>query len=401
VSTATKRPRRGRRPWSRHRSGAPARELPPRLRVAFVIGTLHIGGSELQMARLATEFVAAGHEVTVFALHAGGPVAEILDAAAVPWRGPFGIGTRWASGKPFWRQPKSLFTYQVPRMLSFARALRRYRPDVCIGYLYWGYVLATPVAAALGVPVRITTRRGMAEGLTSQTFRRMPRFINALTDVVVANSEMVGAEAIAIEGLPEAKLRVIHNGVDLPESSTDVAAEPPTALMIANLIAYKGHEDVIAALALLDDPPSVRFVGDGRERARLESLVNEAHLGGRVVFEGSVPQAAGLFRSAQFGILASHEESLPNTVLEAMAAGVPMVATAVGGVPELIDDEVSGLLVPPGDPESLAGAIKRLAADPALRVRLGAAARQRAEQFSWPACVRAHLDVISEVAHRV
>ena len=224
------------------------------------------------------------------------------------------------------------------RHAEFARAMRQYRPHVYIGFLYWAYTMATPIAALLRVPVRITTRLGMAEGRTSQTLRWMPRFVNALTDVVIANSELVGVEAIAIEGLPESKFRVIHNGVDIGEVA-DVAVQPPVGLMVANLISYKGHADVITALSLLDDPPTVRFVGEGRERARLERLVEAANLGDRVIFEGSVPNTARLFRDAQFGILASHEESLPNCVLEAMAAGVPMVATSVGGVPELLEDE--------------------------------------------------------------
>ena len=91
-------------------------------------------------------------------------------------------------------------------MLRLARAIRRFRPDVYFGYLYWAYTVATPIAALLRVPVRITTRRGAGEGRTFQTLRWMPRFVNTLTDVVIANSELVGVEAIAIEGLPESKL---------------------------------------------------------------------------------------------------------------------------------------------------------------------------------------------------
>jgi glycosyltransferase involved in cell wall biosynthesis len=370
-----------------------------RLRIAFVTGTLAIGGTELQMARLATELKLLGHDVAVFAASAGGPVGDTLERNRIPWQ-QFDLGNQWVHGRAHWRQPKAIWA-QVVGILRLARAMRRFRPDVYFGYLYWAYMIASPIAALLRVPVRITTRRGLGEGRTSQTLRWMPRFVNTLIDVVITNSELVGAEAVAIEGLPEAKLRVIHNGVDVIEPA-DVAVEPPVGLMVANLISYKGHEDVITALSLLDDPPTVRFVGEGPERARLEHLVEAANLGERVVFEGSVANAARLFRTAQFGILASHEESLPNCVLEAMAAGVPMVATSVGGVPELLEHEVNALLVPPRAPDALARAIKRLVDDPGLRVRLGAAAHERAQQFSWPVCVQAHLDVISEVAtHRV
>ncbi len=119
----------------------------------------------------------------------------------------------------------------------------------------------------------------------------------------------------------------------------------------------------------------MHLVGEGPERERLERIVAELDLGDVVTFEGFVPDAAGRFADAQFSVLPSHNEGLPNAVLESMAYGVPVIATAVAGVPELIDDDVDGLLVTPGDSKALAAAIERLTADPTLRVRLGAAAR--------------------------
>jgi glycosyltransferase involved in cell wall biosynthesis len=168
--------------------------------------------------------------------------------------------------------------------------------------------------------------------------------------------------------------------------------------MVANLIPYKGHDVVLDALARLADPPSLRLAGGGAERDRLATRAAELGLAGRVEFLGAVAGAEHLWAAAQFGVLASFQEGLPNAVLEAMASGVPVVATAVGGVPELVDDGVTGLVVPPGDPAALAGAIDALAGDAALRVRLGAAARQAAGAYSWARCTDAHLRLYTEVA---
>jgi glycosyltransferase involved in cell wall biosynthesis len=190
---------------------------------------------------------------------------------------------------------------------------------------------------------------------------------------------------------------VIANGVDVPPVATDVRGEPAVGLMVANLNPWKGHADLVAAMQLLGSPPRIRCIGAGVEADRLHALVREVGLSDRVVFEGAVLDAAGEFAGVEFGVLASHREGLPNAVLEAMAVGVPMVATAVGGVPELITDEVDGLLVPPHDPAALAAAIGRMATDRALRVRLGEAARRTAEAYAWDACADRHLELYENV----
>jgi glycosyltransferase involved in cell wall biosynthesis len=160
--------------------------------------------------------------------------------------------------------------------------------------------------------------------------------------------------------------------------------------MVANLIAYKGHVDLLEALAMLADPPTVHLVGDGPERARLEGMAAELGLRDVVRFEGRQRGARDLFGHMQFAILASHEEGMPNAVLEAMAHGVPVIATAVGGVPELIEHNVNGLLVPSHNPAALASAIGQIAGDADLRSRLGRHAQRRALDLSWERCVTSY-----------
>ena len=129
----------------------------------------------------------------------------------------------------------------------------------------------------------------------------------------------------------------------------------------------------------------------------LEELVSDLGLADTVEFAGFVPDAAACFAGAQFSVLVSHFEGLPNAVLESMAWGVPVVGAAIPGIAGLIEDDVEGLLVPPGERRALAAAIEAVSTDEALRVRLGAAARERATRFGWDRCTQAHLDLYADL----
>jgi glycosyltransferase involved in cell wall biosynthesis len=141
----------------------------------------------------------------------------------------------------------------------------------------------------------------------------------------------------------------------------------------------------VALQALVDVPDvALAVAGDGPERSTLERRVDELGLGGRVSFLGSVPRAQvlRLFRAADASVLASAWENFPHTVVEALAVGCPVIATAVGGVPEVVRDGENGLLVPPGDPAALAAAIERFFSDGDLRARLTEAAPRSVERYS-------------------
>jgi glycosyltransferase involved in cell wall biosynthesis len=152
--------------------------------------------------------------------------------------------------------------------------------------------------------------------------------------------------------------------------------------------------DLVEALDLLENPPVIDCYGEGPERERIERAAAQGRVEGRVRLHGRVDNAAEKYREAQFAVLASHEEGLPNAVLEAMASGLPVIATSVGGTPELIAHGETGLLVPPRAPLELARAIETIINDPSLRVELGRRARRRIEErFSWDKCVREHEDL--------
>jgi glycosyltransferase involved in cell wall biosynthesis len=175
---------------------------------------------------------------------------------------------------------------------------------------------------------------------------------------------------------------VIPNGVDatgVRDRTPDEAARPVRSVItVANLRPEKNHETLIAAASMLaKDVPDLRFqiVGDGPRRQALEALVAASHLEKQVTFLGHQEDIGSRLAAADVFVLPSRSEAFPNGAIEAMAAGLPVIASAVGGLLELIDDGRTGLLVPPGEPAALAAALRRLIDDRPLAARLGAAAR--------------------------
>jgi glycosyltransferase involved in cell wall biosynthesis len=186
--------------------------------------------------------------------------------------------------------------------------------------------------------------------------------------------------------------RVVHNGVDISEFAGphESAERPrPFVLAIGRHVRQKGFDVLIDAFASLIEDKAFHWdlliAGDGPERERLIAQVHGRGLTDRVDFVGRADRAMAvrLFRSAAAFALPSLHEPFGIVNLEAMAAGAPVVATRVGGVPEFVDDGLSGLLVPPGDAGALAAALRRLFDEPGLRERLSHRGREMAASFDW------------------
>lgn len=338
------------------------------MHILLALDWLRVGGTESQVARLAVELRGRGHDVTVLCLSAEGPLLDPLLAA--------GVAVREARG--FWGR------------LLLPWRLRALRPDVVHAFLLRPCVIVLPAALIANVPLRVCGWRGLAPVRGPSAW---PRRVLHVLAAACAHLQTANSTAIAAS-LPAAARRrpvvVVPNGVDLPEVPADAGGHPPRGVVIANLIPYKGHLDLVRALAELEEPPRIDCYGEGVLRGQLERAIREAGLDGVISLRGAHAGAASAYLDAQFAVLASHEEGLPNALLEAMAAGLPCIATSVGGVPELVQHGVTGLLVPPRDPPALAAAIAQVAADPALRRKLGAAARGRATAWSWAACTSRH-----------
>jgi glycosyltransferase involved in cell wall biosynthesis len=172
----------------------------------------------------------------------------------------------------------------------------------------------------------------------------------------------------------------------------------------------KGVAHLIEAIARLGSPgPRLEIVGEGPERPSLEALAGRLGVADRVVFRGKIPpeELQASYARAAVCVLPSvldargDTEGLGVVLLEAMNHGTPVIASRVGGIPDIVEDGVSGLLVPPGDADALAAAVRRVRDDPALARRLGEGGRRRLhEQFNWPAIVRRWLDLYTGLVTR-
>jgi glycosyltransferase involved in cell wall biosynthesis len=272
----------------------------------------------------------------------------------------------------------------VSRVWRLARFLRRECIDVVQTYFPESTYVGVPVAWLAGVPHVLRTRNNLGYWMTPW-HRRLGHLCNALSDGLVANCDACREAVIADEGIARERVVVLENGVDLSRFplSPDTPSTSRQVGVTANLRPVKGLDLFVRAAAeVAVRHPDVSFhvAGEGPLRGELIRLAGDLDLGDRFVLRGNVADVPGFLRGIEIAVLPSLSEGMSNALLEYMAAGRAVVATAVGGNLRLVEDGVTGLLVPPNDPPRLAGAIGRLLEDSALARRLGVAARRRVEE---------------------
>ena len=247
-------------------------------------------------------------------------------------------------------------------------------------------VFALPAAAAADVPVRLGSRRDINPGRTLGQIA-LQRAAYACAHRVIANSR-AAFNRLRAEGVSPRKITVIPNGVDTETFRNggvrDGDAGLPQrrrrrVLMVANLRPEKGHDTLIdAASAVLRTFRDATFIiaGDGTERDRLVAHAAQRGVAGAFSWLGHRDDVGAIVATSDIFVLPSRTEAFPNALLEAMAAGLPCVATRVGGIPEIISDGRTGLMVRVDDPVDLADALCRLMSDAPLSAQLGASAAQ-------------------------
>jgi sugar transferase (PEP-CTERM/EpsH1 system associated) len=359
--------------------------------IVQVIPTLRVGGLEKVVVRLAEHFAPRMRQ-TVVAPAPTGPVSQLFPSevtvvAMADQRRP----DRWNA-------------------LRMARLFRTLQPDV-VHTRNWTCIDAIVAARLAGVPIVIHGEHGREatdpEGRNAGR-RRLRRLLGPLVTEFVTVSQDLARWLIEEVRIPAQKVCTIYNGVDTCRFSSDGRDGARQALgipdrsvafgTVGRLDPVKDHVGLLKAFARMSAHPGILLyiVGDGPCHSEVEAAVRALGLTQRVRLLGDRPDVPELLPGFDVFVLPSLGEGMSNSILEAMATGLPVVATRVGGNPELVVHEGTGLLVEPRSIDSLATALSRYVGDPALRAAHGRAARKRAErEFGLPRMLSAYDDLYS------
>jgi glycosyltransferase involved in cell wall biosynthesis len=366
------------------------------VRILQVVGGLDVGGVQRSVALLAVGLHEAGHEVCVVNLAGRDVNAGPLEAAGIPV-------VHLAMGSA--GSPRGLLAV-LRGVGRLWRIVLRGRWDVVQTHLFKTALVTTPVA-------RLTRARvvGTVHGIDPSGLQRRLAGVPArLQHCVVAVSTPLAEDVAGVTSIPRRLISVVPDGVDDPGRKLDPASARAAAGLpagtlvgcIGRLWERKGQRELIAAWRdVVAACPDARLVvvGDGPLRSELESAAADPAL--RVLLTGARDDVRVVLDGLDAVAVPSHHEGFSLVTVEAMLHGLPVVATAAGGPAELVEDGVTGLLVPPRDVAALAGALVRLCADADLRDRLGAAALLRAkDRYTVAAMTRGYLDLFARLRAR-
>ena len=298
-----------------------------------------------------------------------------------------------AAGEGFEVHPVAMRgTWDLSAVFALAALHRAIRPHIVHWHAARAHALGALASLVAPGPARVLSRR------VDFPVRRSPgsRLLYALPiEAIIAISNGV-REALVQSGVATDRIRVVPSGIDITPFETPfdraakrrglgIAEGELIVLQVAALAAHKSQTDLLRAAAIARERrPDLHFwiAGEGPLRSTLEAEHRALGLGEAVRFLGFREDVTDLLRSADIFCVSSYLEGLGTSTLDAMAAGLPVVATRVGGIPEIVADGVSGILVPPRNPEALAAAILELASNPGRRAEMGGAARRRVSDFT-------------------
>jgi glycosyltransferase involved in cell wall biosynthesis len=352
------------------------------MRIAVYTDSTFVGGAETSLGHLVAEL---DPELDVVVLGVAGDVVERLAA-----RRPGAA----AEVLPAVRTKRD-----VRAFAAHVGALRRLRPDVLHANLTTPASCQYALLAASLVPgVRTVAVEQLPYPLHGALQLRLKRFTSARLTAHVAVGDQAARDVERFARLPAGSLRAIRNGV--PDLELEPLPRPfagPTVGSLGRLDSQKGFDVLLRALAELPGVAAV-LVGDGPERAALETQATDARLDSRVLFAGWQDEPRRHLTTFDAFVLPSRFEGFPLSVVEAMLAGLPVVASRVGSMPEAVRDGETGLLVLPDDPHALASALRRVLDDADLRTRLGRQGRELArERFTSSAMTRSFEALYKEI----
>jgi len=343
--------------------------------ILHVLAPGAVGGLERVVRSLAAGHRALGHRVCVAVIHEAGqgdhPFVTALSELGIEVI-PLRVAPR---------------AYRTERAM-IAELCGTLRPDVVHTHGYRADVVDAGVARSQRIPTVTTVHGFTGGGWKNRVYERLQRYAFRQFDAVVAVSRPL-AEALVREGVPLGRVHEIRNAWDDAVTFLDHSAAcsvlgvPSDGFRlgwVGRVSPEKGPDVMLQALALLGDTAvRLSMLGDGPERDRLQRRGEALGVAARMTWHGTVVEAASLFRAFDVFVLSSRTEGTPMALFEAMAAGVPIVATAVGGVPQVVSS-AEAILVPPDDPTRLAAAIRETLRDPGAARDRARAARCRLER---------------------
>lgn len=287
--------------------------------------------------------------------------------------------------------------------LHFAVLARQLNPDVVHVHGVTPGSIGAAAARVAGFR-RVVYTDHFVHSLRPSRHRLLRRAAASLPLVNIAVCDAVSRSLVADAGIPSSRVLVIRNGTtESAPLARPGGDDRPRLLYVANLWPWKGHATLLRAVSLLggDPPAEIVLVGDGPERGRIEDEIARLGIESSVVLTGRVKDPWAHADGAWAYVHPSSGEGLPLAVMEAMMRGLPVVAASSAGIPEIVEHERTGLLVPPGDPAALALALRRILADRALRDELATSAREFAmSNLRIEDCLDAHFRLYDRVGTR-
>lgn len=356
------------------------------MKIVQVIPYFCFGGGETMCENLTYALMRMGHQVTAVSLYGE--------------RTPISLRMEQAGVKLVYLDKKlGLDVSMIPKLVS---VFRQERPDVVHTHLDV-IKYAVPAAKLAGVGRCVHTVHNVADKEAEGRLQKLTNtfFYRLGWSTPVALSPQVQQTVLPFYGLKQEQVPVIYNGIDLSRfrPKSDYSQGDTVELVhVGRFTPQKNHDRLLRAFAALyENHPQCRLtlVGDGELRQQIEELVKTLRLSRAVTFAGAQADVRPYLERADIFLLPSDYEGIPMTIIEAMATGLPIVATAVGGVPDMLKPEESGLLVPL-DAEAVTRACARLVEDPALRECLGRNARADTRRFSAECMAEAYVRVYEQ-----
>jgi len=353
------------------------------LRVCHLIGSLRYGGAERQVVNLLNHLPMTERYVLLLDPNGRGELRDALDPSVEVGTVPFRL------------------RHGLPAVRHLAATLRQWRIDILHSHMFWPNLLGTVAARLAGVPVVLTSEHG--KNLWKSRWHRWVErhVITPGADLRLCASEDILRLRAEVDRIPTAKLAYLPNGTELPRLEPRRLGAAPVIGTVGRMVPAKDFGSLIAAAALLRERGlefRLCLVGDGPLRPDLKQAVSMRGLDAVVEFAGFQSDVSAWLRRFDLFVLPSVQEGQPLALLEAMAHGLAVVATRVGGIPRTVRDGEEALLVQPSDPAALADALQRLLTDPQRRAELGRAARRRVEaEFSIDAVAARYQAIYREL----